>query len=525
MVTLRVWGIELPLGRRSDEDLLVAVARALAIHRDLIKKVTVVRRSLDARKGRFAPRWVCTVDIEAEGRPQRVPKGVRVGPVPERPAPPARPASRDLAGRRVAVVGTGPAGLFAALALGARGAEVTVLEQGAPLHDRVSAVAALWRSGTLTGDANVQFGEGGAGTFSDGKLMTRVKDPLAREVLATFVECGAPEGILEEAHPHLGTDGVRAVVGSMRRLIEASGAAFRFRAAVTGVAVAPDGVRLATKDGEIPADYTFLAVGHSSRALFRALGDMGVPFAPKGFAVGVRAEHPQEWVDRCQYGRHAGHPDLPTAEYFLTHQDAPSGRGVYSFCMCPGGLVVNSASEPDGLVTNGMSLSRRASGSANAGIVVTVSREDFGGDPWAALDFQERLERDGFTLGGGGYRAPAQTLPAFLAGRPDEALPPTTFRPGVTPANLRGFFPGWVEEPLARAFAAFDRKMPGFIERGLLLAPETRTSSPLQVRRAADRSVEGFPRVYMVGEGAGWAGGIVSSAVDALRCVEAFGGK
>jgi uncharacterized protein len=525
MASLRVWGIELSLGRRSDEDLLVAVARALAIHRDLIRSVRVVRRSLDARKGRFAPKWVCTVDIEAEGRPQRQPKGVRLGPIPEKPAPPSRPERRDLQGLKVAVVGTGPAGLFAALALGARGVEVTVLEQGAALKDRVSAVASLWRSGTLTGDANVQFGEGGAGTFSDGKLMTRVKDPLAREVLATFVECGAPEHILEEAHPHLGTDGVRSVVASLRQRIEAAGATFRFRAPVTAVETAGDGVRLIVDGGDLRADVAFLAVGHSSRTLFRALGAMGVPFAPKGFAVGVRVEHPQSWVDQCQYGRYAGHPDLPAAEYFLTHQDAESGRGVYSFCMCPGGLVVNSASEPEGLVTNGMSLSHRASGFANAGIVVTVSPDDFGGDPWLALDFQERLEREGYLLGGGGYRAPAQTLKSFLEGKLDEALPPTTFRPGATAADLRGFFPEWVEGPLARAFKAFDRKMPGFIEHGLLLAPETRTSSPLQVRRAADRSVEGFPRLNMVGEGAGWAGGIVSSAIDALRCVEAFGGR
>ena len=334
MSSLRVWGIELPLGRRSDEDLLVAVARALAIHRDLIRSVKVVRRSLDARKGRFAPRWVCTVDIEAEGRPQRQPKGVRIGSIPERPAPPSRPERRDLAGHKVAVVGTGPAGLFAALALGARGAEVTVLEQGASLKDRVSAVASLWRSGTLTGEANVQFGEGGAGTFSDGKLMTRVKDPLTREVLATFVECGAPEHILEEAHPHLGTDGVRSVVASLRQRIESDGATFRFRSPVTAVEATGDGVRLVTEGSDLRADVAFLAVGHSSRTLFRALGDAGVPFDSKGFAVGVRVEHPQAWVDQCQYGRYAGHPDLPAAEYFLTHQGRRERAGASTPSAC-----------------------------------------------------------------------------------------------------------------------------------------------------------------------------------------------
>jgi hypothetical protein len=303
------------------------------------------------------------------------------------------------------------------------------------------------------------------------------------------------------------------------------GVSFHFRAFVSGVDRQASGYRLVTPSGEIEAASVFLAVGHSSRPLFRSLGSMGLPFAAKGFAVGVRVEHPQDWVDRCQYGRFAGHPELPAAEYFLTHKDVETGRGVYSFCMCPGGLVVNSASEADGLVTNGMSLSQRASGRANAGIVVTVSPGDFGGDPWRGLAFQEALEREGYLAGGGGYVAPAQTVSAFLMDRLDDALPATTFRPGIRAANLRRFFPDWIEAPLLRAMRNFDRKMPGFIERGLMLAPETRTSSPLQVVRSADRSAEGFPGLYLLGEGAGWAGGIVSSAVDALRCVESFGGS
>lgn len=524
MVKLRIWGIELPLGKSADgEALLVAVARALAIHRDLIQEIRVVRRSLDARKARGAPRWVHTLDIKAQGRPQRVPPGVRVGPVPERPALASTPPARDLDGLDVAVVGTGPAGLFAALALASRGACVTVLEQGPPMKDRVAAVAELWRTGALHADANVQFGEGGAGTFSDGKLMTRVKDPLCREVLATFVEAGAPEHILEEAHPHLGTDGVRSVVAAVRSRLEGLGVSFKFRRRVTRVEKTTAGYRLLTPEGDVETRAAFLAVGHSSRPLFLALRALGVPFAAKGFAVGARVEHPQEWLDARQYGRYAGHPELPASEYFLAFKDAPTGRGVYSFCMCPGGLVVNSASEPEGLVTNGMSLSQRASGFANAGIVVTVAPEDFNGDPWAALAFQQDLEHRGYLLGGGGYKAPAQTVRAFLDRRGDETLPPSTFRPGVRPVDLRGFFPEWIEAPLARALVDFDRKLPGFVGKGLMLAPETRTSSPLQVVRSADRSAEGFPGLYLLGEGAGWAGGIVSSAVDALKCVESFG--
>ena len=522
MNRFRVWGIELPLGRSGDDALKLAVARTLAIRIEDIHEVTVVRRSLDARKGRRAPRWVYTLDVGAEGREQRLPAGIRVGPVPQGPSAGDAAVPRDLNGIRAVVVGTGPAGLFAALELSVRGAEVTVLEQGPPLKDRIGAVADLWRTGNLHPDANVQFGEGGAGTFSDGKLRTRVKDPFVQTVMKAFVEAGAPPGILEEAHPHLGTDGVRAAVAGLRTRIESLGARFEFRTAVHGVERMAEGYRLHTSAGPVDAPFVFLAVGHSSRPIFRALAEMGVPFKPKGFAVGVRVEHPQAWVDRCQYGRQAGHPDLPEAEYFLTYQDEPASRGVYSFCMCPGGLVVNSASEPDGLVTNGMSLSQRASGSANAGIVVSVSPADFGSDPWKGLAFQEGLERKGYEWGGGSYIAPAQTISAFLEGRVDSSLPRTTFKPGVRAVDLRGFFPPWVEDPLARAFRDFDRKMPGFIREGLILAPETRTSSPLQVGRGEDLSVEGFAGLYLLGEGAGWAGGIVSSAVDALRCVEAF---
>ncbi len=522
MLKLRVWGIELPLGQAGDEALRRVLARTLALRIESIKDIQVVRRSLDARKGRRAPRWVFTLDVAAEGRPQRLPPGVRVETLSEEARPLSRPVEQDLRGINAVVVGTGPAGLFAAFALSGRGAAVTVLEQGPPLRDRVSAVAGLWRAGHLHPDANVQFGEGGAGTFSDGKLMTRLRDPLVRDVLSTFVESGAPPGILEDAHPHLGTDGVRDVVGAVRARLEAAGVMFAFRTRVTGLERTSSGYTLSTPAGAVTVPLVALAVGHSSRPLFRALGAMGVPFAAKGFAVGVRVEHPQEWVNACQYGRAAGHADLPAAEYFLTFKDEASGRGVYSFCMCPGGLVVNSASEPDGLVTNGMSLSQRASGLANAGIVVTVSAEDFEGDPWRGLAFQEALEKRGYDWGGGGYVAPAQGVKAFLDGRLEDGPFHTTFRPGVRAVNMRGFFPDWIEAPMARALKAFDRKMPGFIEKGLMIAPETRTSSPLQVRRADDKSVEGFPGLYVLGEGAGWSGGIVSSAIDALRCLRAF---
>lgn len=520
----RLLGLEVPVDRSLELGALKALlARRLAIRMEAIEEIRLVRRSLDARKGRRVPVWVLVLDLDLKERPGRMPPGLRLESVPPQPPPPPA-SSRSLEGLSAWVVGTGPAGLFAAEALLRRGASVSVLEQGPALPERVAAVKDLWRLGTLHPDANVQFGEGGAGTFSDGKLTTRIKDDLRFEVLRRFVEAGAPEEILEEAHPHLGTDGVRRVVRTFRGQLEERGARFHFRETLLGLQRRGAGWRLETSSGEREADLVVLAVGHSSRRLFRRLFDLGLPVRPKGFAVGVRAEHPQEWVDERQYGRFAGHPGLPPAEYFLTYKDLPTGRGVYSFCMCPGGLVVNSSSEEGRLVTNGMSMSHRASGFANAGIVVTVFPGDCGDDPRQGLDFQEDLEARGFLQGGGNFFAPAQSVRAFLEDRTDRDPLRTTFRPGVRPANLRGFFPPWVEEPLRRALAHFDRLMPGFAERGTLLWPETRTSSPFQVIRGERGEPPGFPGLLLVGEGAGWSGGIVSSAVDALRCVFLWAG-
>lgn len=521
----RLLGLEVPLGAPLDANSIKGLlARTLAVRIEAIEEIRVVRRSLDARKGRRAPVWVLSLDLRLKERPGRWPPGLRWEPVPP-PVSPAPAPSRSLKDLCAVVVGSGPAGLFAAEALLRRGASVSVLEQGPPLSERVEAVKDLWRLASLHPDANVQFGEGGAGTFSDGKLTTRIKDPLRDEVLRRFVEAGAPEGILEEAHPHLGTDGVRQVVRNLRRWLEERDARFFFRESLLGLERKEGRWRLRTSKGEREADLVVLAVGHSSRRLFRSLFELGLPVRPKGFAVGVRAEHPQAWVDARQYGRFAGHPDLPAAEYFLTYRDRPTGRGVYSFCMCPGGLVVNSSSEEGRLVTNGMSMSHRASGFANAGIVVTVRPEDFDEEPLLGLAFQEELETRGFQWGGGDYRAPAQSVAAFLEGHKDARWLKSTFRPGVTAVNLRGFFPSWVEEPLVRALGRFEGLMPGFVERGLLLAPETRTSSPFQVLRDERGEPPGFPNLLPVGEGAGWSGGIVSSAVDALRTVSRWAGE
>jgi hypothetical protein len=452
-----------------------------------------------------------------------LPAGLRVVPL-ETPSSLTARAGRGV-GLSAVVVGSGPAGLFAAQALVAEGVEVTLLERGLPLTERVGAVARFWAGGILDPLGNVQFGAGGAGTFSDGKLTHRSRDPLARRVLEAFVEAGAPQKILTEAHPHLGTDGARTAIARMLESLEDAGTQLHFNTPLEGIE--PGGKRwLARAGGRIfEADLLFLALGHSSRGTLKSLAAAGIPFRAKGFAVGVRAEHPQRWLDDRQYRGRTGTRDLPPAGYRLAFRDPVTGRGVYSFCMCPGGLVVNASSEPGHLVTNGMSLSRRDSGFANAGVVVSVGPEEFGGDPLGGIAFQEGLEEMAFRAGGGNFLAPAQTARAFVQGEEDPSLPRSTFRPGLRPARLDTLFPAWVSEPLRRALQDFDRKLPGFLREGVLIAPETRTSAPLQVVRAEDGSARGFPGLYLVGEGSGWAGGIVSSAVDALRaCEGALGG-
>jgi len=521
---IHVRGIELPLGK-DQSSLEKVVSRTLQLRIESIAGIKILRRSLDARKSRGKPVWHYALEVETSDRPTRCPSGVRWDAAQDNDL---HSESRDdrLNGVSAVIAGSGPAGLFTALALLLHGALVTILEQGPELKDRVTATRRFWREGRIDPMANVQFGEGGAGTFSDGKLTFRNKSPLARRVLETFVKAGAPPVILEEAHPHIGTDGVRRVVSSLRKQIEGEGGKFRFGEKV--VSLRPKeagGCTVVTPRSEIEADLCFLAVGHSSRSLARRVVSMGLPAEAKGFAVGVRVEHPQAWVDECQYGRYAGHPNLPPAEYRLTFKDRESGRGVYSFCMCPGGLVVNSASGEGRLVTNGMSMSHRASGKANSGIVVTVSPDDFNGDPLSAMAFQENLEAAAFRLGGGDHFAPAQSVRAYLDGRVDEETPSTSFRPGVRSANLRGLFPDWIEAPLLRALLHFESRMPGFIENGVLVAPETRTSSPLRFLRDEAGSSPGFPWLYIPGEAGGWSGGIVSSAVDGLRCVERIVGK
>ena len=487
--------------------------------------------SVDARK---QPLFVCTADISCadEADEERIlsarPKSfsaVRVSPEESYRFPdPVRPPA---SGGRPLIVGFGPSGLFCALMLARAGFRPIVLERGACMDERVAAVESFFRGGPLLPDANIQFGEGGAGTFSDGKLNTNIRDRSFRGsfILEEFVRAGAPEEILWTNKPHIGTDELRNVIVRMREEIRSLGGEVRFRAPVetlllkqtdTGPAVC--GVRLA--DGEeLLSETVVLAIGHSARDTFRKLAELRVPMERKPFSVGVRIEHRQESIDRAQYGDHI--PGLPAADYKLVCR-TERGRTVYTFCMCPGGVVVPAASEPDGVVTNGMSYHARNGENANAALLCEVLPEDLPDGLFAGLSFQEDLERKAFSAGGGLHRAPAQTVADFLYGKRTESFGSVrpTYARGVTGTDLKELLPSFVTEALKEAIPVLGKTLKGFDDPdAVLTAVESRTTSPVRILRGEDgqSSVRGL---YPVGEGAGYAGGIVSAAVDGLKCAE-----
>ena len=491
----------------------------------------MARRGLDARR-KGAVRRVFTVDLSLRGDAledavcARVPSARRRTPSPDPfPAGPVRPPAV-----RPVVVGAGPAGLFAALTLARFGAPPLVLERGRPVEERVRDAAAFWRSGALDPESNVQFGEGGAGTFSDGKLTTRIGDPLVEHVVGVIGDFAGVAGLAQDAKPHVGTDRLRDFCLRMREELRVLGSEVRFGAKVVDLVMegrAVRGVRLAG-GGEVPCAHLVLAVGHSARDTVRMLLSRGVPMAAKPFAVGFRVEHPQELIDRIQYGKMAGRPGIPPADYRLAAR-GPGGRGVYSFCMCPGGEVIAASSAPGEMPLNGMSARARGSGLANAGIVAAVSGADYGaGDVLAGVGFQETLEARAFQRGGGGFGVPAMNLAAFVRGRDLNLTRGKVLAPRVVRANLKGILPENVEEAVRFGLDAFGASMRGFVtQEATLYAVESRTSSPVRMERDNYES-PGAEGLYPVGEGAGHAGGIVSSAVDgiraALRILEKFSG-
>ena len=517
----------------SDASVTHRIAEQLNLTVDHIRASRCSRRAIDARK-KTNIHFVCSYEIEIDQTIDPLPNNCRQLErstlTPARPEVFTRAASVE---SHTVIIGAGPAGLFAALALAESGLRVTLLERGKPVETRMRDIGRLRSRGELDPESNICFGEGGAGTYTDGKLYTRIKHPFLRWVLAEFVRFGAREDILIDAHPHLGTDKLVRIVRNMRNHLLELGVDYRFETRVDDLLIENEkvyGVRTSCGD-EIIADHVILATGHSARDTFERMQQLGIKMEAKSFAVGVRAEHPQALINTIQFGNMASHKKLAAAEYSLTHQVADQylgKRGVYSFCMCPGGLIVPSPTEAGGMAVNGMSNAKRGGQWANSGIVVQITPEDIkrhgiSDNPLMGISFQRELEMATFKAAGERYAAPAMRLTDFVNNRASGTLAPTRFKPEAIATDLRELLPHWVADPLAEGLQGFDRKMRGFItDEANLLASETRTSSPIRIERNESMQSVNVAGLYPAGEGAGYAGGIVSAAVDGLKAAAAI---
>ena len=561
---IRITELKLPLDH--DEHALPAlIVKTLGITNAELLNHTVYKRSYDARKQKLLLVYICDVEVAptlVASRTALPPEGANF-PSVARPSencptleatllkqfeahPHIRPAPDQnyypvvqlsvAPTLRPVVVGFGPCGIFAALLLAQMGFKPIVLERGKKVRERTKDTWGLWRKSTLNPESNVQFGEGGAGTFSDGKLWSQIKDPrhLGRKVMMEFVKAGAPEEILLVSKPHIGTFKLVKVVEHMREQIIALGGEVRFEQRVSDVLIEQGQVRGLTVQNlntdqqsntqyEMRADHVVLALGHSSRDTVAMLHERGVYMEAKPFSVGFRIEHPQGVIDRARLGQHAGHPLLGAADYKLVHH-ANNGRSVYSFCMCPGGTVVAATSEPGRVVTNGMSQYSRNERNANAGIVVGISPTDYPGSPMAGMAFQRQLESHAFTLGGSNYRAPGQLVGDFIAGRPSTQLGSVepSYQPGVLLGDLATALPGYAISAIREALPVFGKKIRGFdMHDAVLTGVETRTSSPVKITRGDDFQSLNVKGLYPAGEGASYAGGILSAGVDGIEVAQA----
>ena len=522
---LRLTEIRLPLDHPED-DLKIAILKRLNITASELLGYTRFRRGYDARK-RNAIVLVYTVDVEVKNEAALLKKNIsHVTTAPDMSYRVVAQAPQELNERPV-VIGTGPCGIFAGLLLAQMGFRPIILERGKEVRERTKDTWDLWRKGKLDPESNVQFGEGGAGTFSDGKLHSQIKDPkfYGRKVLTEFVTAGAPEEIMYVSKPHIGTFRLVSMVEKMRRNIEALGGEMRFQSRVADIEISNEQVRgVVLANGEcIATKHVVLAVGLSARDTFEMLHQRGVYMEAKPFSIGFRIEHPQSVIDRARFGANAGNSLLGAADYKLVHH-ASNGRSVYSFCMCPGGTVVAATSEENCVVTNGMSQYSRNERNANSGIVVGITPEDYPGDVLAGVEFQRKWEARAFELGGRNYCAPGQRVGDFLAERPSTSLGKVTasYTPGVMPTDLATALPDYAIAAIREALPAFEKQIKGFaMDDAVLTGVETRTSSPVRIKRGENFQSINIKGLYPAGEGAGYAGGILSAAVDGIEVAEA----
>ena len=529
---IRITELRLPIDH-APEALEAAILKRLHIPAKDLIHFEIFKRSYDARKN-AALSFIYTVDLSVKNEESLLKQfdgDIHIRPSPDTSyhfVAKAPESIEDGKALRPVVIGFGPCGIFAALVLAQMGFKPIVLERGKKVRERTQDTWGLWRKNILNPESNVQFGEGGAGTFSDGKLYSQIKDPkfYGRKVIHEFVKAGAPAEIIYVAKPHIGTFRLVGVVEKMRQEIIDLGGEIRFSQKVIGFDIRDEQITGVKIEGhaDLPASHVILALGHSARDTFEALHAAGVFMEAKPFSVGFRIEHPQSLIDRARLGPHAGNELIGAADYKLVHH-AKNGRSVYSFCMCPGGTVVAAASEPNRVVTNGMSQYSRNERNANAGIVVGITPEDYPGGPLAGIEFQRAIESKAFELGGGAYEAPGQLVGDFLEGKPSTKFGSVqpSYKPGVHLTDLAESLPAYAIEAIREALPAFEKQIKGFsMKDAVLTGVETRTSSPLRITRRANFQSLNIKGLYPAGEGAGYAGGILSAGVDGIKVAEAL---